>query len=188
MEKQKIVNLLNDNNNETEKITTRKWYIINDQNFGQYGEVNENDATIKFETKVIKHNLCDYLDAYILVTGDVVNLSNNSRVDLKNCAPFNKCIVHISEEHLETAEELHLETAEELEIVMPMYNLLEFSDNYEKCSGSLYQFKRDEITENADILATNSLSFKYKSDLIGVTIDNNTHTMAGVKIAEPLKY
>ena len=172
MEKQKIVNLLNDNNNETEKVTTRKWYIINDQNFGQYGEGNENDATIKFETKVIKPNLCNYSDAYILVTGDVVNLGNNSRVDLKNCAPLNKCIVHISEEHLETAEEL--------EIVMPMYNLLEFSDNYEKCSGSL--------TENADILATNSLSFKYKSDLIGVTIDNNTHTMAGVKIAVPLKY
>ena len=57
METQKIVNLLNDSDNESPKFATRKWYIIND-----------NDSTIKFETKVIKPNLCDYSDAYILVT------------------------------------------------------------------------------------------------------------------------
>ena len=54
------------------KFATRKWYIINDGNNGQYGrgDENENDSTIKFETDVIKPNLCDYSDAYILVTGD----------------------------------------------------------------------------------------------------------------------
>ena len=68
---QKIANLLNGSDNEFSKFTTRKWYSINDQNNGQYGEGNENDSTIKFETKVIKPNLCDYSDAYILVIGDI---------------------------------------------------------------------------------------------------------------------
>ena len=64
METQKIVNLLNDSDNEFSKFEARKWYIINDQNNGQYGRENENDSTTKFETKVIKPNLCDYSDAY----------------------------------------------------------------------------------------------------------------------------
>ena len=71
METQKIVNLLNDSDNESSKFATRKWYVVNDQNNGQYGRGNENDSTIKFETKGIKPNLCDYSDTYILVTGDV---------------------------------------------------------------------------------------------------------------------
>ena len=52
METQNIVNLLNDSNNESSKVATGKWYIINGQNNGQYGRENENDSTIKFETKV----------------------------------------------------------------------------------------------------------------------------------------
>ena len=71
METQKIVNLLNDSHNEYSKFATRKWYIINDQNIGQYGRGNETDSTIKFETKAIKPNLCYFSDAYILVTGDI---------------------------------------------------------------------------------------------------------------------
>ena len=73
METQKIANLLNDPDNKSFKFATRKWYIINDQNNGQNGrgDENENDSTIKFETKVIKPNLCDYSDAYVLVTGDM---------------------------------------------------------------------------------------------------------------------
>ena len=71
METQKIVILLEDSNVDLLRFLTRKWYIINDQNNGQYGEGNENDSTIQFETKVIKPNLCDFSDAYILVTGDI---------------------------------------------------------------------------------------------------------------------
>ena len=67
METQKIVNLLNDSDNESSKFATRKWHVINDQNNGQYGEGNENNS-IKFDTKFIKPNLFDYLDAYIFVT------------------------------------------------------------------------------------------------------------------------
>ena len=70
METHIIANLLNDSDNESSKFATRKWHIINDQDNGQYGEGNKNDSTIKFERKVIKPFLCDYSDAYILVTGD----------------------------------------------------------------------------------------------------------------------
>ena len=115
---QKIVNLLNDSDNESTKFATRKWYIINDQNNGQYGRGNENDSPIKFETKVIKPNLCDYSDAYILVTGDIkvaaVAIDNNAA--FKNCAPFTRCVTHINDEHVETAENL--------DIIMSMYNLI----------------------------------------------------------------
>ena len=92
METQKIVNLLNDSNNESAKFAITKWYIINDQNNGQYGRGNENDSTIKFVTKVIKPNLCDYRDAYILVTGDikVADVAANTNVAFKNCAPFTR--------------------------------------------------------------------------------------------------
>ena len=142
METQKIVNLLNDSNNESSKFATRKWCIINDQNNGQYGRGNENDSTIKFETKVIKPNLCDYSDAYILVTGDmkVADVAANTNVAFKNCAPFTRCVTHINDEHVETAENLN--------IIMPMYNLIEYSDNYADFSGSLYQFNKDESPMN----------------------------------------
>ena len=71
MEIQKTVNLLNGSDNESSEFATRKWYIINEHNNGQYGRGNENDSTIKFETKVIKPSLCDYSDAYIFVTRDI---------------------------------------------------------------------------------------------------------------------
>ena len=91
METQKIVNLLNDSENKSSKFATRKWYIINGQNYGQYGRGNEdkNDSTIKFETKVIKPNLCDYSDAYILVTGDI-KLQILLQI-LKLCSIYNMC-------------------------------------------------------------------------------------------------
>ena len=124
METQKIVKLLKDSDNESPKFATRKWYIINDQNNGQNGRGNENDSTIKFETKVIKLDLCDYSDAYILVTGEVkiADIAADTDVAFKNCAPFTRCVTHINDEHVETAENL--------DIIMSMYNLIEYSDNY----------------------------------------------------------
>ena len=84
----------------------------------------------------------------------------NTKVAFKNCAPFTRCVTHINDEHVETAENL--------DIIMSLYNLLEYSDNYDSSSGSLWQFKRDEknITDagipNA-VTANNSSSFKYYS-------------------------
>ena len=201
METQKIVNLLNSSDNDSDigsekgsdnksstklhsKFGTRKWYIINDQNDGQNGrgDENENDSTIKFETKVIKPNLCDYSDAYILVTGDVkiAAIAGYTNVVFKNCAPFTRCVTHI------------VETSENLDIIMPMYNLIEYSDNYADSSGSSYQFKRDESPMNnagnpVNVALDNSTSFKYKASLLGKATDatdgNNDRSL---KIVVPL--
>ena len=132
METQKIVNLLGDANNESSKFATRKWYVINDQNNTDYGEGNEDSTTVKFETKVIKSNLCDYSDAYILVTGNITATGGdaNTRVAFKNCAPFTNWVIHIKDEHVDNADNL--------DIVMPMYNLIEYKNNYSNTSGSLW--------------------------------------------------
>ena len=137
IETQKIANLLNDSNNESSKFAATKWYIINDQNNGQYGRVNENNSTIKFEAKVIKPNLCYYSDAYILVTGDikVADVAANTNVAFKNCTPFTRCVTHIDNNHVEPAENL--------DMIMPMYNLNEYSNNYADSFGNIYHFKRD---------------------------------------------
>ena len=187
METQKIVNLLHDSNNKSSKFATRKWYIINDQNNGQYGIGNENDSIVKSETKVIKPNLCDYSDAYILVTGDikVAAVAANTNVSFKNFAPFTRCVTHINDEHVETAENL--------DIIMSMYNLIEYSDNYSNSSGSLYQFKRDESPMNdaknlLNVALNNSTSFK--ASLLGKAnvVDGDDRSLKNAKIVVPLKY
>ena len=123
METQKIANFLGNAHNESLKFATRKWYFINDQNNTDYGDGVET-RNLKLETKVIKSNLCDYSDAYILVTGDITARGGdaNVKVAFKNCAPFTKCVTHINDEHVDNADNL--------DIVMPMYNLIEYSDNY----------------------------------------------------------
>ena len=72
------------------------------------------------------------------MTGDIkiVDIAADTNVAFENCAPFTRCAPHINDEHVETAENLN--------IIMPRYNLIEYSDNYADSSGSLYQFKRDE--------------------------------------------
>ena len=178
MESQKIINLLDSNDNESQKFATKRWYIINDQNTGNnaYGN-GEDGTTIKFETKVIKPNLCDYSDAYILVTGNIQNKPPNSVVAFKNCAPFRTCDVTINNEHVEKAEDL--------DIVMPMYNLLEYSDNYQNSTGILYQFKRDEPPDDNANVGNATTSLAYKSKLIKGTDDHNVNN---VKLVVPLKY
>ena len=183
METQKIVILLNDSDNDLSKFATKNWYIVNDQNNGQYGRGNENDSTIKSETKVIKPNLCYYSDAYILVTGDIktADIAADTIVAFKNCAPFTRCVTHINDEYVETAENL--------EIIMPMYNLIEYSDNYADSSGSLYQFKRGESPINDagnpnNVALDNSTSFKHKASLLGKAddADGNDRSLINTKI------
>ena len=96
---------MNDTNSESSKSTTRKWYVINDQNNTEYGEGNKNDSSIKFEAKVIKSTYCDYSDSYILVTGDitVTGGNENTKVAYKNCAPFTRCVIHVNDAHIDTA-------------------------------------------------------------------------------------
>ena len=177
METQKIVNLLGDVDNESSKRTTRKWYFINDQNNTDYGEGNKSGTTVKF----IKWNICDYLDAYILVAGDITATGGdvNTKNAFKNCAPFTKCITHINDEHVDGANNF--------DIIMPMYNLIEYSNNYSDTSGSLWQFRRD--AENpGNVSAANSTSFKYKSSFFKPLIAADSGVFKNVKIAVPLKY
>ena len=94
------------------------------------------DDPIKFLTKSIESSLCDYSDAYILVTGNITSGGNETKVAFKNCAPFRKCRTEINETFVDESEHIN--------IAMPMYNLIGYSDNYYDTSGSLWQFKRDE--------------------------------------------
>ena len=136
MENQKIINLLDKIDTDSKHFATKKSYIINDENNTNYGVNKDTDAnnpdTIKCDTRVLKPNLCDYAEAYILVecTIRATNAANATRLALKNCAPFTKCNLEIDDEHVDTAENL--------DIVMPMYNLIEYSDNYQDSSATLY--------------------------------------------------
>ena len=189
MENQKIINLLDKIDTDSKHFATKKWYIINDENNTNYG-VNKdtgtnNPDTIKYDTRVLKSNLCDYAEAYILIDGDIraEQPNANTRLALKNCAPFTKRNLEINDEHVDTAENL--------DITMPMYNLIEYSDNYQDSSATLYQYKRDEPPEaNAinDLTTDTSSSFKYKVSLLGNPVLAGNITKRSVKVVVPLKY
>ena len=176
MEMQNTVDFLNGFDNENSKFSTRKWYVFDSETKGIYSHENP----IKFLTSSLESSLCDYSDAYILVTGNinVTGGDNNTKVAFKNCAPFKDCRTEINDTFVDYADFIN--------IAMPMYNLIEYSDNYSDTSGSLWQFKRDEIggdddlTVDAQHIPNNLPSFKYKWSFI---TDRD-----GVKIAVPLKY
>ena len=137
MEYQKIANLIDDASNQPSKFRTRNLVEINDESRGVYN-VN---SQIKFKTTMLKSSLCGYSDAYILVKGKItiVGAGNdaaarqaderNKGVVFKNCAPFINCISEINNTKIDNATDI--------DIVMPMYNLIEYSDNYAKTTGSL---------------------------------------------------
>ena len=161
----------------------------NDENNTNYG-VNKdtganNPDTIKYDTRVSKPNLCDYAETYILVDGTIRGTggNNNTRLALKNCAPFTKCNLEINDEHVDAAENL--------DIVMPLYNLIEYSDNYQDSSATLYQYKRDKPPEAntiADLTVNNSSSFKYKVNLLDNPVVSGNVARRNAKVVVPLKY
>ena len=124
METKKIVNLLNGSDNENSKFETKKWYVIDSESKGNYSK----DDPIKFLTKSLESSLCDYSDAYILVTGNITATPNNAatQVVFKNCAPFEDCRTEINDTFVDYANFLN--------ITMPMYNLTEYSDDYSNTS------------------------------------------------------
>ena len=175
MEYDKIKNLLLSEDNESEKLSkfvNREYVRVN----SLLDTYNENKS-IRFKTPMLRSNLCDYSDAYILVKGTIKvtapganNNANNIRdkrnrpVILKNNAPFVSGITKINSELTEDADDL--------DIVMPMYNLLEYSKNYRKTIGSLYNYYRDELSDDADDnKVVDSNTFKYKNKIIGNTYD-----------------
>ena len=181
MEYQKITNLLNDESNQPSKFRTRNWVEINDESRGTY---TSND--IKFKTTMLRSNLCDYADAYILVKGTITIAGagdddaakqldeRNKNVIFKSCAPFTKCISRINNTDIDNSQDI--------DIVMPMYNLIEHSDNFSKTSGSLCQYYKDDPNDNI----TDSESFKFKVKITGKTPDNGN--TKDVEIIVLLKY
>ena len=186
MENQKIINLLDQIDTDSKHFVTKKRHIINVENNTNYG-VNKNTGadnpdTIKYNTRVLKPNLCDYAEAYILVNGTIRGKggNNNTRLALKNCAPLIKCNLEINAEHVDTAENL--------DIVMPMYAYAYvYSDNYQDSSATLYQYKQDEPAED-DLTANNSSSFKYKISLLSDRNVVGGIVRLNVKVVVSLKY
>ena len=164
MEYQKIINLLCDIPDQVPRFVTKKWVKIYDQSGGTYN-INKQ---IRFKTPMLRSYLCDYNDAYIVVTGKItVTNPNNAAYDkklaLKNNAPFFSCISKINGTLIDNAEDL--------DIVMPMYNFLEYSKNYRKTSGSLWNYYREEPNSgtegNTNYLIKDSEPFNYKTSITG---------------------
>ena len=116
-----------DLSDEEPKFAIKKWNVIDSQTTKV--KYKQGD-TIKFETGTIKSSLCDYSDAFILVTGNItVNAANDTDVAFKNCAPFSTCKTVINDVFVDKADHIY--------IAMLKYNLIEYSDNYSKKSGRL---------------------------------------------------
>ena len=191
MEFQKITNFLDitSDNKDLPKFVTKKWIEVYDQSQGNY----DSNKEIRIKTSMLRSDLCDVNDAYILVTGNIIvvkkaytatdferpnntnlNATNTNNVNnitfgkkrlvFKNNAPFINCISKINGIKIDNAEDLY--------IVMPMYNLLEYNKNYKKATGSLWNDYRDEPnsgTDNNNITHSilNLESFNYKANFMG---------------------
>ena len=163
MESQKIINLLDHKDENDPRFERRKWYIVNDHNNGSYSQGDDVRSIVKFYTEIAKPFLCDYPDAYILVTGNikVQNGNDATRVAIKNCHPFTRATFKLNNEQVDTADNLDL--------TLHLYNMLEYSDNYADTTGYLYQYKRPEPRDNNGNvvnLATTLSSFKYQPRLV----------------------
>ena len=164
MEYDEINNLLRSEDSEGEslsKFVTRQYVKVNSLS----NTYNENKS-IRFKIPMLRLDLCDYADANISKDG-IITVAVNARRDrqnrpiiLKNNAPFTSSITRINGELIEDADDL--------DVVMPMYNLLEYSKNYRKTIGSLYNYYRDELDDDADLNnhpndnVVSSNAFQYK--------------------------
>ena len=181
MECQKITNQLESTSDNPSKFRPRNQVETNDEQQGIY-----TNSDIKFKSKILKSNLCDYADANIFVKGRITITGvgvdaaerqldeRNKGVTFKNFAPFTKSISRINNTDIDTTENI--------DIVILMYNLTEYSDNYSKTSGTLWQYYKDDPNDNTE----QSESFKSKIRMAGKTpADDNTKD---VEIVVPLKY
>ena len=196
MEYKKIANLLDSASNKPSKFKTRNWVEINDDIRGVYSS----NKQIIFKATMLRSSLCDYSDAYILIKGNIsVNntapagaATNNvtKKIIFKNCAPFTSCISKINNKQIGNVEYI--------DIVMLMYNLIEYSNNYSKTSASFWQYCKEILAVNnagniVDFNRANAIeSCNFKTKITGRTAaDNNNGNIAGradVKIMFPLKY
>ena len=169
------------------KFVTRQYVKVNSLS----NTYNENKS-IRFKTPMLRSDLFDYADAYILIEGIIIVGGNaprdrqNRPVILKNNAPFISCITRINGELIEDADDL--------DVVMPMYNLLEYSKNYRKTIGSLSNYYRDELEDDADLNnhpnnnVVSSNAFQYKNKLLGNTYNVDSAIVpaaGGARVANP---
>ena len=189
MEFNKINNLLGPAHDKVPRFITKKWIEVQSQSESTYNT----SKPIRFKTSMLRSDLCDCSDAYVWVKGKIIvtnpndNANFNKELTLKNNAPFISCISKINGELVENAEDLN--------IVMPMYNLLEYSKNYEKTSGYLFNYYRDEPNEAEiadangaiNVSIRNSKSFHYKAKIVG-SLAANQLEKDDVEIVIPLKY
>ena len=165
MKYQKITSLLDNASNQPSKFRTKSQVEINDES--RVGYTTGSD--IKFKTMSLRSSLCYYADAYILfkgtitITGAEDNVAarqadeRNKGVIFKNSVPFTKSISKVNDTEIDNARDI--------DIVMAMYNLIEYCDNYSKTSGSLWQYYKDGPSDNL----ADSESFKSKVKIIGST-------------------
>ena len=187
MEYDKINNLLSSESENLSKFVTIEYVRVN-----SFSNTYNENKSIRFKTPMLRPYLCDYAGAYILVNGIITVTGihprdrKNRPLILKNNAPFISCITRINGDLIENADDL--------DIVMPMYNLLEYIKNYRKTIGSLYNCYRDELSDDSDndnfgnIKVVNSKAFKYKNKIIVNTynVDSAVVTAAGgVRVANP---
>ena len=159
MEFRKIVNFLDTtfDNKDLPRFVTKKWIEVYDQSEKNYNPNKE----IRIKTSMLRSDLCDFSDAYIVVKETIAvteldNAKRNKEVTFENNAPFINFISKVNG--------IKTDNAEDLDFVMPMYNLLEHSKNYKKTTGSLWNYYRDKPS---DPLSSNSESFKYKASVTG---------------------
>ena len=140
MEYQKITNLLGTTLDEIPRFITKKWVEVHDQS-GSAEDRYKPSKQIRFKTSMLRSDLCDFSDAYIVVKG-TITLTKTDRIRFidirnrflafKNNTPFTNCISKINN--------ILIDNAEDLDIVMPMYNLLAYSKNDRKTTGSLWNY------------------------------------------------
>ena len=178
MEHQKLLNLLNKAGDFN--FVTRKWNIFNDQSNSNYDVGNE----IIYKTEVLKYNLCDYNDAYILVRGGITIIGNNvTQVAFTDCAPFTKSITKV--------DGTTIDASENLDLVVSIYKLLIYMSNHFDTTCSLWLYSKDEATNfNVDIRNNDNFKyFKCKAKLFGDTVaDVVNGILRDTTLAVPLKY
>ena len=137
---QKITNFLDTTPDDKNlpRFITKKWIGVYDQSEENYSVNKE----IRIKTSVLRSDLCDFSDAYIVVKGDITlegdNDANkwNKNLAFKNIAPFINCFSKING--------VQIDNTEDLDVLMPMYNLFEYNKNYRKTTASLWNYYRDE--------------------------------------------
>ena len=137
MEYQKIINFLDNTSNQVSKFRRKNWIEINDQSRA----VNNTNRNIRFKTTMLKSILCDYKDAYILVKGRITISGEGADVTARLADERNTVVIYIKKNatFINCKSEINnTEIDNDKDIAMPIYNVIEYSDNYLKTSGSLF--------------------------------------------------